>query len=143
MAAATFRIEGLTELSDQLARLPAELQAKARTIVLLRANKALNRMRQAYPARTGDGNKSLRNKLKVTTEESTFSASAIVKNTSPLAALFEFGTQARHKALGASTGAMPAGHVFIQIAVEERRAMYEDDFRALLEQAGLTVEGSA
>jgi len=143
MAAASFRIEGLTELSDQLAALPAELQAKARSIVLLRANRALNRMRTAYPARTGDGDKSLRNKLKVTSEESTFSASAIVKDTSPLAAIFEFGTMARHKALGASTGAMPAGRVFIRIAVEERRAMYEDDFRALLTEAGLTVEGSA
>jgi hypothetical protein len=91
----------------------------------------------------GDGPKSLRNRLKVTTDESTFSASAIVVNTSPLAALFEFGTQARHKALGASTGAMPPGHVFIRITVKERRAMYNDDFRALLEKAGLTVEGSA
>lgn len=140
---ATFRIEGLTELADQLARLPAELQAEARAITLRRATRAMERIRAAYPARTGDGNKSLRNRLKITTDESTFSASAVVKNTSPLAALFEFGTMARHKALGASTGAMPAGHVFIRINVEERRAMYEDDFRALLEKAGLTVTGSA
>lgn len=138
----SFKIEGLTELSDQLAHLPAALQERAKFITLLHATAAMNRIREAYPARTGDGAKSLRNKLKVTSEESTFSASAIVKNTSPLAALFEFGTMARHKALGANTGAMPAGHVFIRINVEERRKMY-DDFKALLEEAGLTVTGDA
>jgi len=140
---AQLTIDGLTELGDQLARLPAELQAEARAITLRRATQAMTRMRARYPERTGDDKKSLRNRLKIKTEESQFSASAIVVNTSPLAAIFEFGTQARHKALGASTGAMPAGHVFIPIAVEERRAMYNDDFRALLEKAGLTVEGSA
>lgn len=139
---ATFRIEGLTELADQLTALPATLQERARVITAIYAERAINRMREAYPARTGDGKKSLRNKLKVTHEESTFSASAVVKNTSPLAAIFEFGTMARHKALGASTGAMPAGHVFIRIDVEERRAMYEE-FRALLQEAGLTVTGDA
>lgn len=140
---ATFRIEGLTELVDQLARLPAELQEQAMVITRIRAERAMNRIREAYPLRTGDGKKSLRNRLKITTDDSTFSAAAVLKNTSPLAAIFEFGTMARHKALGASTGAMPSGHVFIRIAVEERRAMYNEDFRALLEKAGLTVEGSA
>jgi HK97 gp10 family phage protein len=140
---ATFVIDGLTELTEQLAQLPAALQAEARAITLQRANRAAARMREAYPQRTGDGNKSLRNRLKVTTEESNVSASAIVKNTSPLAAIFEFGTQARHNALGANRGAMPAGHVFIRIASEERRAMYNEDFRELLERAGLVVEGAA
>jgi HK97 gp10 family phage protein len=143
MASASFKIEGLTELADQLEALPTNLQTEARAITVQRANAAMEEIRAAYPARLGDGPKSLRNRLKVTTEDSTFAASAIVKNTSPLAALFEFGTQARHKALGASTGAMPAGHVFIRISVKERRAMYEEDFRALLERAGLTVEGNA
>jgi hypothetical protein len=143
MAAVSFKIEGLTELANQLEALPTDLQQEARGITLQRARAAMDEIRVAYPARLGDGPKSLRNRLKVTTDESTFSASAIVVNTSPLAALFEFGTQARHKALGASTGAMPAGHVFIRITVKERRAMYNDDFRALLEKAGLTVEGSA
>lgn len=139
----SFRIDGLTELADQLKRLPHELQAEARAITLRRANAAAERMRAAYPDRTGDGKKSLRNRLKVTTEESSFSASAIVKNTSPLAAIFEFGTMARHTALGANRGSMPVGHVFIRINVEERRAMYNDDFRELLERAGLAVEGGA
>jgi hypothetical protein len=49
---------------------------------------------------------------------------------------------ARHTALGADRGAMPAGHTFIRIDVEERRAMYEA-FRALLVEAGLTVTGDA
>lgn len=143
MAAVSFKIEGLTELANQLEALPTDLQREARAITLQRARAAMEQIRARYPARTGDGPKSLRNRLKINTEESTFAASAIVVNTLPLAALFEFGTQARHKALGASTGAMPAGHVFIPITVKERRAMYNDDFRALLEKAGLTVEGSA
>jgi hypothetical protein len=139
----TFKVDGLTELADQLAHLPEALQAEARAIVERRAASAMARIRAAYPQRTGDGKKSLRNRLKLTTEETNVSASAVVKNLSPLAAIFEFGTQARHKALGASTGAMPAGHVFIPITVEERRAMYEVDFRALLVKAGLVVEGNA
>jgi hypothetical protein len=142
MAGSTFTIEGLTELSDQLAALPAALQERARFLTMFYATRAMNRIREEYPARTGDGNKSLRNKLKVKTEESTFTASAIVVNTSPLAALFEFGTMARHTALGANRGAMPPGHTFIRIDVEERRAMYEA-FRALLVEAGLTVTGDA
>lgn len=139
----TFRIDGFAELVDALTRLPTDLQREAQGIVLRRANTAAQRMRSTYPDRTGNDKKSLRNRIKVTTENTTFSAAAVVKNTSPLAAIFEFGTQARHKALGASTGAMPAGHVFIRIDVEERRAMYNEDLRALLERAGLIVEGAA
>ena len=48
---------------------------------------------------------------------------------------------ARHTALGANRGAMPPGHTFIRIDVEERRAMYEDDFAPCSSRPGLTVDG--
>jgi hypothetical protein len=50
--------------------------------------------------------------------------SYLVRNPAKHAAIFEFGTQARHTKLGANRGSMPPGHVFLPIVQQRRRTMY-------------------
>ncbi len=129
--------EGLEELKAQLRQLPAELAAEASGIVMAAAQGAKSDMH--YPRRTGN----LADHLTVSTVAAgQFGAAAIVRNTSPHAAIYENGTQARHTALGAYRGSMPPGHVFVPAVMRRRRQMY-DQLKALLVAHGLTVSGDA
>lgn len=128
---------GLDELREALRHLPDELTADASGIVEGAANGAEVDIHAGYPERTGN----LRNHLtKTHFERGKFSAGVILKNTSPHASIFENGTQARHTAIGANRGAMPAGHVFIPAVAKARRRMY-DQLKQLLVRHGLTVSG--
>jgi len=71
----------------------------------------------------------------------TFGARAVVVNKAKHAALFEYGTQARHTDIGADRGSMPPGNFFIGISVKHRRAMYAR-IGALLERYGFSVMGT-
>lgn len=129
--------EGLEELKAQLRQLPADLAAEASSIVLDAAQGAKTDM--VYPRRTGN----LADHVTVSTVSAgTFGAAAIVRNTSPHAAIYENGTQARHTALGANRGSMPPGHVFVPAVMRNRRRMYER-LKALLVSHGLVVSGDA
>lgn len=131
--------DGLAELREQLRNLPADLTDEARDIVTDTANAAAAEVEAGYPSRTGD----LRSKVRVVVEHGgQFGVSVVVKNTSPLAQIFESGTQARHTALGANRGAMPPGRVFVPVMVRRRRVMYER-LQEILTRRGLTVSGSA
>lgn len=133
----TFVWQGLEELKAQLRALPSELAAEASEIVLSSAQGAKNDMQ--YPRRTGN----LADHVTVSTVAvGQFGAGAIVKNTSPHAAIYENGTQARHTAIGANRGSMPPGHVFVPAVVRRRRQMYER-LKALLVAHGLAVTGDA
>lgn len=136
---ASFKINGLDELREELRRLPAELRDQGRTIVLGQANGAAASIRAAYPKRA----QTLADSVMVTTfDSSQFGAGATVKNTAYHAWMFENGTQARHTALGANRGVMPAGHVFIPELMRHRRAMWQQ-LTELLRTAGLQVSGDA
>lgn len=131
--------EGLFELRDALRQLPAALTAEASAIVVDAANGAKADIVNDYPARTGE----LKSKVSVTVQAAgTLAVVAIVKNTSPLANIFENGTQARHTSLGANRGSMPPGHVFIPNVARRRRQMYEK-LKELLRSQGLVVSGDA
>lgn len=69
-------------------------------------------------------------------------AVARVVNTHPLASVFEHGTQARHTALGANRGSMPAGNVFIPI-MRRARTLFWTKVVPIMERTGLTVTGRA
>jgi hypothetical protein len=129
---------GLEDLKAQLRALPTELAGEGANLVEGRGNRATQRIKAGYPARTRD----LRDKTTVTHTRSAFGARAVVTNTSRHALPFEIGTQARHTKLGANRGSMPPGHVFVPVMQQERRAMY-DDLRDLLERHGLVVSGAA
>jgi len=129
--------EGLTELRQALRRLPDDLRADALPIVEAAADVSETQARQAYPRRTGK----LRLGLKQTVlSAGRFGVSIRLANTAPHAFMFEYGTQARHNALGKNLGAMPAGHVFVPVVERNRRAMYER-LKAMLIANGLTVTG--
>jgi len=129
--------DGLDELREALRNLPAELAGEASHIVEGAANGAAADIKAAYPVRTGN----LRDHLTVThVDQGKYSAGAIVKNTAKHAALFEFGTQARHTDIGANRGSMPPGRVFITRAIKARRQMYTA-LKDLLVRKGLLVSG--
>jgi Bacteriophage HK97-gp10, putative tail-component len=138
MSANRLIFEGLDELRAALRNLPTHLAAEASRPVQGAANAAAASIKAGYPVRTGK----LRDHLIVETIDAPFQAGALVKNTARHAAIFEYGTQARHTAIGANRGSMPPGHVFIPAIVRARRRMYED-LKGLLERNGLQVSGDA
>lgn len=127
--------DGLAELREELRNMPKELTDEAGGIVRSSAESAAADAEAGYPSRTGD----LKSRMRVTVENGgQFGVAVVVKNTSPLAQIFENGTQARHTSLGANRGAMPPGHVFVPAMIRRRRQMYER-LKALLVSKGLTV----
>lgn len=127
---------GLDGLIDALQRMPIELRDQAREIVETRARLAHDEIKAAYPARVGGGN--LTKGLYMEVSTSAFGVGARIINRSYLARIFELGTVARHNALGAYRGAMPAGKVFVPRIMRHRRLMYVELAR-LLEYNGLHV----
>lgn len=132
------RIDGLTELRAALKRLPPDLVREAAVIVDAQAGAAAREMAAAYPVHTGN----LRNQLRLELASDAVSASARIRNTAKHAYIFEKGTGPRHWASGKSTGRMPAGRVFIPIAMQRRRIMLTA-LIDLVERAGLHVSGAA
>ena len=137
--------EGLAELRRDLINLPTELQAEAGHIVQAHGNAATARIKDAYSAHWITGE--LTKKVVVDYDFTTgLQASAVLKNTSKLAYIFENGTEARHYVTVNGkqhlTGKMPGFHIFIPIVMQERRNMYAD-IRALLTAKGLTATGDA
>jgi hypothetical protein len=135
--------DGLADLKRDLLNLPKELQAEAGHIVQAHANAAAVQIKAAYPKITGR----LRDKVAVTYDLTTgVAASAVVRNPSPLAYIFENGTEARHYVTVNGkihrTGKMTGMHVFIPRVMQERRKMY-GDLKDLLVRKGLKAIGDA
>ena len=137
--------EGLEQLRKDLLNLPTELQAEAGHIVEAHANAAAARIKSVYADHwlTGELTKKVTVDFDLTTG---VAASAVIKNTSRLAYIFENGSEARHyithNGVQHLTGKMPAGNVFIPRVMQERRNMYQD-IAAMVAAKGLTVTGSA
>jgi len=113
--------KGLREFQTWLESLPENVSTEAEHIVQGEANAAAFAIRSRYPARTGN----LRSKVVVQRRVSRGGlVSYVVKNTARHAAIFEYGTQARHTRIGANRGSMPPGHVFLPIVLQRRRAMF-------------------
>jgi hypothetical protein len=141
MAASTeLRIGGLAELRAALKKLPVELAREAGALTASVARATADRIVAAYPD-GGTGN--LRRGVSVDLRsDSAASVSAVVRNRAHHAYIYESGTGPRRWANGKSTGTMPAGRVFIPIAIVQRRLMVEA-LIDLVERAGLAVTGSA
>jgi hypothetical protein len=138
MAATELRITGLAELRAALLKLPPELVREAGVIVHAQAEAATQEIAAAYPFKSGN----LRQHLRLELGGDAVSATARVRNTAKHAYIFESGTVARHWANGKSTGTMPAGRVFIPIAMQRRRIMLAA-LIDLVEGSGLHVSGAA
>ena len=130
------RWDGLEEYRELLRALPEALAQETAHLVEAAANGAAVDIRRAYPVRTGR----LRDRVTVTRlNKGKYGPGLIVKNTSPLASIFEHGSQARHTALGANRGSMPPGHVFIPLALKARRRLY-GQVKELLVRKGALVD---
>jgi len=139
VAGTQLRIDGLADLRQALLALPSELVRESSVIVHAQAEAAAREIAGAYPVHTGN----LRDHLRVDVRsETTESASVTVRNTAKHAWIFERGTGPRRWANGKSTGRMPAGRVFIPIAMQRRRIMLAA-LIDLVERSGLHVSGAA
>jgi hypothetical protein len=137
MAAVTW--SGMDDLMTALRTLPERLAGEAQGIVKGAADDAQTAIAAGYPSRTGD----LKRRLRLVTKATgPYGVGYQVRNTSPIAWIFESGSQARHTRLGANRGAMPPGHVFIPAVVRARTQMYRA-LKAMLEREGLLVSGDA
>ena len=138
-----FVFDGLEQLKDELRTLPADLTAEASHIVEGAAHGAASTVKQEYHVKTG----ALRDDLDVNPgTASPFGVSFVVKDTDPIAWLYDNGSQARHWLSGKSTGTMwghtPPTHLFVSSMIRARLVMYEQ-LKELLVRKGLSVSGDA
>ena len=140
MAETRLRIDGLNELRTALLALPPALVREAAVIVHAQAEAAVREIAAGYAAHTRTGN--LRNGLRVELRDDRDSSTARVRNVAHHAWLFEKGSGPRRWANGKSTGTMPAGQVFIPIAIQRRRIMLSA-LIDIVERTGLHVSGAA
>jgi hypothetical protein len=139
------RLDGLAELRKALQALTPELVREAGEIVQAQAADAARQIAAGYPMRTGN----LRSGMRVELRRDAVSAAASVRNEArfqhgPWAAaawIFEKGTGPRQSARR-KTGRMPAGHVFVPIAIQRRRIMLAA-LIDLVERSGLHVTGTS
>ena len=136
--AGALRWSGLEEFKQELRNLPEDLRDDAGDIVLDAANKTQQDVVDAYANVTGN----LDRGVKVKVEKSAFGAKAVVRSNAPHAHLYEFGSQARHTAIGANRGAMPPRPTLIPIAQRNRRAMWQR-LMDLVASKGFRVTGRA
>jgi hypothetical protein len=135
---ATLTLTGVDDLRRALRALPRHLASDAAGLLIAAGGEAVAAMKAAYPRRTGN----LRDKVWFEVIGHGLATRVEVKNTAPHAHLFEYGTQARHTNLGATRGAMPAGHVFWPIFDRWDRNATQAVID-LVRASGITVRGSA
>jgi hypothetical protein len=133
-----FQWTGFQALVDQFATLARDLTTEAAPEVETAAQSAKSAIYSGYPTRTGD----LKNHLAVVLHTDATRTEAVVINTSPHAAVFERGSQARHTAIGANRGSMPANPLFSATMMRWRRGLYTGPIPRVLETMGLTVHGT-
>jgi len=139
MARNRFIFDGLAELRAALRNLPADLAGEAQKIVEGAANGAAVAVRRNYASHRRTGK--LQDSVQV--DHSTagpFAAGALVLSVSPHAHLIEWGTEARHTAIGANRGRMPPMHLFVPVMEKARHDMYAQ-LAAMLKRHGLEVSG--
>ncbi len=140
-----FQIDGLDAFRAELRNLPENLAQEGGDLIIERTNIAAQRIFDGYPNDSGH----LKGGVKFKTERSRFGALGTVWNSAFIAFIFEEGSQARHVRgtlpgrvanFGLSRGAMPPGHVFVPIMMEERRKV-NAGLKTIIQAQGLETEG--
>jgi hypothetical protein len=132
------RLEGMAELIRELTNAPKDIREGGLAIVREEVEGAAEEMRNAYPG-------GLKRTVKVDFPSSTLLIGT-VKNTSPHSHLYEFGTQQRQTASGASRGVMHGRTggggrpITVPIAKRRRRQMFER-LKQMLKDKGFEVTG--
>ena len=121
------RWEGLEEFREWLRSLPGDAAGEAGHIVQGEANYATFQIRSRYRGKFSTG----KMQSQVTVDKKVTRDGVVkwvVRNASPLAFIYEFGTEARHyytvHGVKKLLGRMPPAHVFISIVIQRRRIMY-------------------
>jgi len=135
---------GLGEFEQQLRNLPDRLTAEAGREALAAANSMAVQVRTIYGQHAITGG--LRDSVTVEVQEQSRAGVAVrVRARSPIAWLFDNGSQARHWLNGKSTGKMwgkrPPAHVFVRTAVRQRRSMF-DRLIGMVRREGFKVNGA-
>jgi hypothetical protein len=128
-------LDGVAEFREMLAALPANLAADAHAIVRDAAGAAFDADVAQYPAGQ------LRDGMVLVDEGTPLNVVWRVTNNSPLAQLWEYGTQVRHTAMGYNRGAMPSRPTFVPNAQRARVDMMPK-LIAVLQEAGFDVSGA-
>lgn len=116
---------GLEEFRAQLRQVPAACTNEAARIVEGGVNSAFVQISTVYGRHRYTG--TLQDRLKITPLRAggAFTTGLVLKSGSPLAWLFDNGTQARHWKSGKSTGTMwgktPPTHIFLKTVIKTRR----------------------
>lgn len=129
--------DGLAELKKSLRDLPEEMHGEAENIIEGEANAAALEVRQKYGIVSG---KMVQGVVVEKVERTRFFAGRRIVSKSPLAFIYENGTQVRHTELGYNRGRMPPAHVFVPAMIRHRKRMYER-LRDMLKRHGLKVVG--
>jgi hypothetical protein len=123
--ASSMRWDGLKEFREELRQLPEALRGQAAKVVEGEVNAAYVTVKRVYEAHRFTGN--LSNKLAIAPLKVSgqLTTGLILKSGSPLAWLFDNGTQARHyvtvNGVTHVTGRMPGFHVFGRTVAFTRR----------------------
>lgn len=128
---------GLTELREELRRLPSDLANEAGVIIQAQAEAAGRDVQSVYPEVTGN----LRRRVRVTLDISAHGAIATLLSSARHSHLYEFGTGQRATARGFNRGRMPAADVsrrMIPIVIRRRRIM-TDALIGLVQRKGFEV----
>ena len=140
---------GMEELKEALSRLPQELAGESTGIVEGAANGAAVAVKQVYGQHRVSGR--LQDGVYVSQFlKGKFFHGFLVKSSSPIAWLFDHGSQTRQYVTESGaihkTGAMwekrPPTHIFVKTMIRFRRGMYEE-LKGVLVRAGLLVSGDA
>lgn len=131
--------DGLKEYLAELKQLPAESEREAGKLIEGGVNAAFVTIKQVYVAHRHTG--ALAKRLTI----APIKGGLQLKNTSPIAWLFDNGSQARHWASGKSTGRMwgktPPTHIFARTVGQERRRLTNQFKDMLLRRGAATVTG--
>ena len=129
--------DGLKEYLDELRRLPDESKAEAAKLIQGGVNAAYVTIARVYDAHRHTG--TLRARLRI----STLRGGLKLTSGSPIAWLFDNGSQARHyveasgatHATGRMWGRTPPTHIFARTVAKERRTLTEQ-YKAMLRRRG-------
>jgi hypothetical protein len=135
--------DGMAEYLAELRELPTACAGEAAKLVEAAVNGAEVDIKAAYPVRSGD----LRDHVMTAPLVlGGLIVGSVVKNTSPIAIIFERGSEARHyitkNGVQHLTGRMPPGNVFVPRILQARRKLVEA-LKAAQVRRGATVTGDA
>lgn len=134
---ATVETTGLAELIEALRQLPENLVIEATPIIMAAADATYSTVEADYRNSVLSGRLE-RGLKKEVRSIGRFGVSVTVRNTAPIAWMYENGTQARHTHAGRFRGVMPPKHLFVSTSERNRAAMYAE-LRTMLTAFGFLV----